>query len=72
MSDDPRLILGRNLRTARAAVGISQGKLSQRSGVDLAQISRAERGKTHVRTDTLIRLARALRTTPSELLRGIE
>ncbi len=72
MSDDALLILARNVRSAREKVGLSQGRLSQRSGVDLSQISRIESGKTHVRTDTLIRLARPLRTTPSELLRGIE
>ncbi|WP_183342692.1 helix-turn-helix domain-containing protein [Conexibacter arvalis] len=72
MPEDPRIIIGRNLRAARDRAGLSQGKVSQQSGVDQAQVNRIENGKTHVRTDTLIRLARALRTTPSELLRGIE
>jgi transcriptional regulator with XRE-family HTH domain len=61
-----------NLRETREAAGYSQVLLAQRSGVDLKHINRIELGKRDPSTHTLLRLARALSTTPADLLRNIK
>ena len=64
--------LARNLRASREASGLSQVKLAQRSGVDLSFINELENAHADATTRTLLRLARALGTTPAELLREIQ
>jgi len=64
--------LARNLRASREATGLSQVKVAQRSGVDLSFLNELENARADATTRTLLRLARALRTTPADLLRGIE
>jgi transcriptional regulator with XRE-family HTH domain len=46
--------------------------LSRRSGVDLSHINKIENARRDPTTRTLLRLARALGTTPAELLRDVE
>lgn len=70
--DDHLERLAANVRAAIEAAGISQRRLSELSGVDLAHINRIAAGRRDPSTRILVRLARALRTTPSELLRGVE
>ena len=69
---DPVPQLARNLRASREATGFSQVKLAQRSGVDLSFLNELENAHADATTRTLLRLARALGTTPADLLRGIE
>jgi transcriptional regulator with XRE-family HTH domain len=69
---DPLPQLAANLRAAREAAGISQVVLARRSGVDLSHVNNLENAHRDPSTKVLLRLARALRTTPAELLRGIE
>ena len=61
-----------NLRALREATGHSQVDLSRRSGVDLSFINQQENAHADATTHTLLRLARALGTTPADLLRDIE
>lgn len=61
-----------NLRRARKRAGLSQEGLWFASGVHATEISRLERGKQEPRLTTIIRLARGLGITASELLRGIK
>jgi transcriptional regulator with XRE-family HTH domain len=56
----------------REAAGISQVILSRRSGVDLSHLNKIENARRDPTTRTLLRLARALHTTPADLLRDIE
>jgi len=57
------------LQKFRRIAGISQEELARRSGVDLAVISRLERGlKREPSYQTVVRLARALNLEPEELL----
>lgn len=53
--------LGRALRDARLARGLTQGQLSQRAGVSQPTISSVERGASNVSLDTLLRLVATLR-----------
>lgn len=55
-----REALGAQLATARAAMQLSQPALSEKSGVQQAEISRIERGLANPTATTLTRLAAAL------------
>ena len=55
-----RHILGRLLRDARKAKGLSQSALAERVGLAQPKVSSVERGVLNVRVDTLLRLLAAL------------
>jgi transcriptional regulator with XRE-family HTH domain len=62
---------GRNLRAAREEKKWTQEQLADKSGLASVQISRVERGVREVRLTTLLRLMKALDTTPERLLHGL-
>lgn len=62
---------GQNLREARRAAKVSQEDLSRDSGVDRTAISTYERGRREPNLRTIVKLARALKVEPAELLRGL-
>jgi transcriptional regulator with XRE-family HTH domain len=68
---EPREQFGLNLRRLRTVAELTQMELSNRSGLDMAEISRLERGKKDPRLSTIVRLASGLQLDPSELVRGI-
>jgi len=60
---------GARLRTARKAANMTQDQLAKRAGVTRSAISQWELGLvTKVDAATILRAARALRTTPEALL----
>jgi transcriptional regulator with XRE-family HTH domain len=71
MSDDPLDRFTLNLARRRRALGLSQDAVAAAAMMDQSQYSRIERGRVDPSIRTLARVARALTTTPSELLRGI-
>lgn len=60
-----------NLYRARRHAGISQQTLGLRADVDAAAISLYERGQREPNLRTVLKLARTLRISPAELLRGL-
>lgn len=66
--DDVRAILARNLRLARARVGVSQEELAARAGIDRTYVSGIERGVRNPTVTIVARLAAELNTTASGLL----
>jgi transcriptional regulator with XRE-family HTH domain len=62
---------GERMRAARTAAGLSQVALSEATQLDRAAISFLERAERSPDLSTLVRVARALATTPSQLLEGI-
>jgi transcriptional regulator with XRE-family HTH domain len=68
---EPTDRFARNLRAARTAKGLSQETLAFASGMHRTEVSLLERGLREPRLGTLVRLARALKIRPAELLRGI-
>jgi transcriptional regulator with XRE-family HTH domain len=60
-----------NLRRRRAELGLSQEAVASEATMDQSQYSRIERGEVDPSIRTLTRIARALESTPSELLRDI-
>jgi transcriptional regulator with XRE-family HTH domain len=69
---EPRDQFGVNLRRTRLRVGLSQEALGHNCGLHPTEVSRLERATRDPRLGTLVKLARALDTTPSALLRGIK
>jgi transcriptional regulator with XRE-family HTH domain len=60
--------VGKNLRTARKKLGLSQVEVSQRSGVEQGEVSRIERGIRDPQVSTLKKLAAAVEVPPGRLL----
>ncbi|MGA7703594.1 MAG: helix-turn-helix transcriptional regulator [Solirubrobacteraceae bacterium] len=62
---------GRNLHAAHEAFGVNQAGFPAISGFDHAMINLIESGKRAPRFETLLKLARAARVRPADLLDGI-
>ena len=60
--------IGRRIAFIRRARGLTTRELARRVGVSQVHISRLEAGRQAPRSETLIRLAEALRVEPYELL----
>ena len=58
---DIRQLIGRNVRQLRAAAGLTQDGLSERTGLSAAYISEIERGQANRSAVVLAELAQALR-----------
>ncbi|MCW2983492.1 MAG: family transcriptional regulator [Conexibacter sp.] len=64
--------LSDNIRAARAAAGMTQDQAADAAGMQVAVYSRIERGESDPRVSSLLKIARALGVTVSDLLRGVE
>lgn len=69
--ESPVARFGSNVRALRVEKGWTQEDLADRSGLTSVQISRVERGAREIRLTTLLRLLKALETTPAKLLDGL-
>jgi transcriptional regulator with XRE-family HTH domain len=69
-SDETRIIaiVAQNVRARRLAAGLSQEELAHEAEVDRTYVSQVERRKRNVTIVVLARLAKALGTTPDQLL----
>ncbi len=65
-----RRIVAQNLRRLRAAQGLTQEQLAERSGLHRTYVGSVERAERNISIDNLERLARALRVKISVLLDG--
>ena len=63
--------LGANVRRARHDAGLSQMALADRCGLHFTEISRLELADRDPRLTTILKVARGLDVTPSELLDGV-
>ena len=64
--------LGEIIRERRLAAGISQEELAARAAIHRTYVSQLERGLKSPTVAILAKVANALGTSPSRLLRGIE
>ncbi len=60
--------LGKRIRVLREEMKISQEELADRAGIHRNYISQIEGGKRNVSFYNVVRIARALRVTPSSLI----
>ena len=65
---DPKIALGKSIRLRRLALGLSQEKLAEATGLHWTYISSIERGKRNVSLLNIVKIAKALGVSPSELL----
>lgn len=63
---------GVNVRSRRAAMGLSQESLAERADLDRTYIGGIERGERNLTLISARRVAKALKTTVSELCEGID
>ena len=63
--------LGKRVRAYRHALGVSQESLAELTGLHRTYISDIERGSRNVAILNIVRLAKALKGTPSELVKGV-
>lgn len=72
MSDTHDLLqLGRRLRALRESRGLTLAALADRAGFGAAYLSEVERGRKNLPFLSLVVLARALETSPQQVVRGI-
>jgi predicted transcriptional regulator len=64
-------VLSRNIKSARDAAELTQDQAADAADMQSAVYSRIERGEVDPRLSSLVKIARALETTASDLLRGV-
>lgn len=63
--------LGRRMRAARVALGLSQEELAHESDIDRSYIGGVERGERNVTFNVLCKIARALRCDVASLTKDL-
>jgi transcriptional regulator with XRE-family HTH domain len=71
METDPRRDLGATVRKRRVALGLSQEQLAERADLHWTYIGGIERGERNVSLLNIVKIARALNTSPSRLLADV-
>lgn len=69
---DPLVSFGRVLRQLRKDAGLTQEQLALEAGIERNYVSLIERGINQPALRVIFKLAEALGTTPSEMLRQVE
>lgn len=60
--------IGKAIRAARVALGVSQENFAELAGIDRTYVSRIEQGAVNASWDIISRVARALHAKPSVLI----
>ena len=64
-------MLGQNIRHARTLKGMTQQQVSAITGIEEAQLSRIENGKTNATISSLIKIVDTLKVSMLEVFEGI-
>jgi transcriptional regulator with XRE-family HTH domain len=67
-----RKAIGENIRTLRRAKGWTQETLARKTKMDSGYLSTLELGQVTISVDNLLKIAHALKTPISELIKGVE
>lgn len=65
-------VVGDVIRSQREALGMTQGQLARRSGLEQSQLSRVEHGERPLRLEQFAALADALETSARHLYERVE
>lgn len=68
----PNIALGKIIGALRHSAGLSQEELAERAAIHRTYVSQMERGLKSPTVVMLFRLARALNTSPSRILKQLE
>jgi len=68
---DPRIQFGANLRSRRLALGLSQEEFAEKADLHWTYVGGIERGERNLGLLNIVKVARALKITPSELLTNV-
>lgn len=63
--------VGARIRMIRETLGLSQEELAERVGLERTSVTNTERGRQRVSLDGIEAYARALGTSPKNLMKGI-
>ena len=69
---DLKPVVGRVVARFRSDAGITQEKLAEAADLDAGYISLIERGHRMPTVDTIFRLCKGLKASPSEIIREVE
>ena len=72
MERSPEQILGHQVRELRRKLGLSQQELAQVCGLHRTYIGSVERGERNVSLQNIVRIAHALKVSPSALLKDVK
>ena len=72
MVESPQQTLGITVRELRGKLGISQETLAERCDLHRTYIGGIERGERNVSLENIVRLSRALKVPPAQLLARIK
>jgi transcriptional regulator with XRE-family HTH domain len=64
--------LGDRVRSRRSELGWSQRVLAEEAGMDWSYVSQVERGERNIALLNILRLAKALRMNPADLVRDLK
>lgn len=71
MRETPQQFLGKRIRQLRLRLDLSQEDLAAECHLHRTYVGSVERGERNVSLQNILVLARALDTTPSDLLQGL-
>jgi transcriptional regulator with XRE-family HTH domain len=69
--NDPKKLIGMRIRELRLAKGISQEALADLAGIHRTYMGSVERGERNISLENIVKIAKALRVRPHELLKTI-
>lgn len=61
-------LIGNKLLEIRKQAGLTQSEVAERAGLSERTYADIERGKINMRTETILRICKALQITPNEIL----
>ena len=70
--DKPKIIMGLIVESLREGLGVSRYALAKEAGVDSSWLRRFENGKSGIRVETLIALAKGLKIPAATIIAAME
>jgi len=68
---EPLQILGKNIRRLRLAKGFSQEEFALTADIDRSYVGQVERGRRNIAFENILKIARPLDVSVSQLVEGI-